>query len=508
MRMHRLVVLLSALIVVGCTGARSLSTTSSSQTETTATTVETSTTTTPVLDERFAGFSSCDAGGAPGVWLCGVLDVPVDRSDPAAGSISIKVWARPRTDTGASPSDPVFTTPGGPGKPGLENYAVFWLSRNLGADRDFITIDPRGIGSSGVIDCPDLQDGFDELSEWAGLVGECGASLGGASDRYGAADRAMDLEAVREWLGYDRIVYHGVSYGGVDAQAYAARYPDRLSALVLDASWPMGESNYEWTRAIDQAGNAMRVAELACSVSPVCAEATSDPSGVLRRLVDAIADTPLVGTASKGTEVAVDETYLAEAAIEMDLPALILAGVEYESGNPQALLDFAAENPSWYRSGGYGPDVMEFSAGANVAAWCNDAIYPYEPGDPIEVRRQKLDAAIAGLADDVYAPWTKEAMNRYVGLVQCVLWPAPDRHEPVLPSGSGTLGVPVLILVGDRDRWVPIEASRRLLAFFPDASFVVVAGVGHPALSYGECVADLISEFIETRAPIDGVMCG
>ena len=47
-----------------------------------------------------------------------------------------------------------------------------------------------------------------------------------------------DLDALREHLGLDRISLLGSSYGGMVAQGYAIRYPDRLANLILVATAP------------------------------------------------------------------------------------------------------------------------------------------------------------------------------------------------------------------------------------------------------------------------------
>lgn len=44
---------------------------------------------------------------------------------------------------------------------------------------------------------------------------------------------AADIEALREWIGAERICMAGGSYGGFMAMEYAIRYPDRVAALVL-----------------------------------------------------------------------------------------------------------------------------------------------------------------------------------------------------------------------------------------------------------------------------------
>jgi proline iminopeptidase len=44
---------------------------------------------------------------------------------------------------------------------------------------------------------------------------------------------AADVEGLREWLGVERIVMAGGSYGGFIAMEYAIRHPERVAALVL-----------------------------------------------------------------------------------------------------------------------------------------------------------------------------------------------------------------------------------------------------------------------------------
>jgi proline iminopeptidase len=44
---------------------------------------------------------------------------------------------------------------------------------------------------------------------------------------------AADVEGLRQWIGAERIVMAGGSYGGFISMEYAIHYPDRVSALVL-----------------------------------------------------------------------------------------------------------------------------------------------------------------------------------------------------------------------------------------------------------------------------------
>ncbi|QEW02170.1 alpha/beta fold hydrolase [Microbacterium lushaniae] len=49
---------------------------------------------------------------------------------------------------------------------------------------------------------------------------------------------AADIDGLREWIGAEKIIMAGGSYGGFMAMEYAIRYPDRVAALVLRDTAP------------------------------------------------------------------------------------------------------------------------------------------------------------------------------------------------------------------------------------------------------------------------------
>jgi proline iminopeptidase len=63
-----------------------------------------------------------------------------------------------------------------------------------------------------------------------------GRSERGDPARYTLDENVEDMEALREYLGLDRVVSIGASYGGMVAMAHAARYPDSVSHLILIAT--------------------------------------------------------------------------------------------------------------------------------------------------------------------------------------------------------------------------------------------------------------------------------
>src|SRR5262249_50614383 len=145
--------------------------------------------------------------------------------------------------------------------------------------------------------------GVTTSQELADAVTACAAQLGRASARYGAADRAMDADAVRDALGYPVIDYYGASYGGVDAQAYAARFPDRLHSLVLDSTFPVSDPEHVgWTGGPYAAPALVQVTALRCQRDPSCSSKTPDPEGTLRAAVEQLRDHPVDGVPAHGSK--------------------------------------------------------------------------------------------------------------------------------------------------------------------------------------------------------------
>ena len=96
------------------------------------------------------------------------------------------------------------------GGPGDSHYQFLpWLSP-LAEDMQLVYVDHRGCGLSGPCD-----------------VTTCTME-----------QNADDAEALRQYLGLEKIILLGHSYGGMVAQTYALRYPENLAGLILSSTAP------------------------------------------------------------------------------------------------------------------------------------------------------------------------------------------------------------------------------------------------------------------------------
>jgi proline iminopeptidase len=82
-----------------------------------------------------------------------------------------------------------------------------------------------------------LRDSLSPLSDTAQIVyidhRGSGRSTPADSSTYTLDQNIDDVDALREYLGLDRISVLGVSYGGMVAQGYAIRYPKQVASLAL-----------------------------------------------------------------------------------------------------------------------------------------------------------------------------------------------------------------------------------------------------------------------------------
>lgn len=102
------------------------------------------------------------------------------------------------------------------------------------------------------------KPGLSPLSEIMQLVyidnRGSGRSAVGPCESYSLENNVEDIEALREYLGLDKIVLHGHSYGGMVAQVYALRYPQNVAGLLLLTTSPSHEFIEKAKRIVEEKG--------------------------------------------------------------------------------------------------------------------------------------------------------------------------------------------------------------------------------------------------------------
>ena len=333
--------------------------------------------------------------------VCGSIDVPLDRANPALGSISIGYELYSHTDGSMPAAGTLVVNPGGPGESTTSGRDA-WRSRfGPVLDRyDLLLIDDRGRGSSGAIDCPDLQHGVGDLFT---SIAACSTQLGATAGDYGSAAIADDVDAVRASLGIDKVTYYGESYGGVDIEAYATRHGDHLAAVVADAPWTSLADPLQQF----EVPALIRLVVLSCTRAPGCAARNPDPAGTLTWLAKRIQRAPLTGTGTTfdGREIPVDldESLLINLLIDNGSGSfgspgeLTAAARAWHRGDAAPILRLAAEQLDGFSFPGDSGDPTDFSLGSYLATWCTDSLELYDTTAPQDVRAAQYAAALRGL---------------------------------------------------------------------------------------------------------------
>ncbi|WP_432942866.1 alpha/beta hydrolase [Kribbella sp. CA-253562] len=187
---------------------------------------------------------------------CATITVPIDWNNPADGTFELAVARRKALQPTERAGVLVFG-PGGPGDSGVDRIrtGMSRFSQNLENRFDIVSLDPRGVARSAPVTCsaalvarqpsPILsgQAEFDATVKYnRELAADCRAHTGPVYDHLDMLQTIRDVDAIRAALGESRISFHGSSYGTLLGQQYAARFPQRVRALVLESVYDHGSA--------------------------------------------------------------------------------------------------------------------------------------------------------------------------------------------------------------------------------------------------------------------------
>src|SRR5213078_4785961 len=144
----------------------------------------------------------------------------------------------------------------------------------------------------GVLSCPNLQRlrSLDAYTPQA--MANCANRIGPRRAFYTTADTVLDIDALRQALGADKIALMGISYGTNVALQYARAFPEHVDRLILDSIvGPDGPDAF----LLDTYRNLPRVLREQCA-HEACRFTTRDPVDDVAALVRRInASGPLRG---------------------------------------------------------------------------------------------------------------------------------------------------------------------------------------------------------------------
>jgi pimeloyl-ACP methyl ester carboxylesterase len=449
---------------------------------------------------------------------CITLAVPRDHFAPGGPSWDVTFGIQRATKTAKG----VFVTiTGGPGTSGLASADSYTdaFDPSITDSFDIVFLDQRGVGLSEALQCPVATAVYYSSTarpqdpaqlEAAGraaqtYVHDCLAE--GKIDPsvlpfYSTRQAVEDLEAFRRYLGSDKLVLYGESYGTQYVQTYAAAHPDHVAGLIVDGPVDLAADgptfNAEAARAFDDALTATLrdcATDRACAADLREAKATQAYDRLAGRLLErpiafrfptaqgtfvhrqfTIAD---LETAAAGYLYTPFSRMLLQRALTAAAGAdyVPLARLAYDSLalDPETLA--AKADPSY-------SDAMYY------AVECQDYAYYPGGGDPFARLKAWADAG------------TDTGVNRlrlastYYGDLPCLYWPAEPASD-TRPAPLLDTPFPILVLTATLDPATPISNAMRIYARASDAYLVVTTGGPHIVFGRGEaCPDQLVTAFV------------
>jgi pimeloyl-ACP methyl ester carboxylesterase len=182
---------------------------------------------------------------------CGTVSVPLDYRRPTGHRISIAVTRLKALDQ-AHRLGSIAVNPGGPGGSGylmpLDALTANAESAALNQRYDLIGLDPRGVGYSTKVNCPDPEQGTKPppgplTEDVARQIYDrgvrdneaCGRSAPRFLEQLTTANVAQDFEQVRIALHERKLSFLGVSWGTWLGAVYRTAFPDSAGRMFLDS---------------------------------------------------------------------------------------------------------------------------------------------------------------------------------------------------------------------------------------------------------------------------------
>lgn len=463
-------------------------------------------------------------------FTCIRLTVPLDHFGSARRSarslaretIEVVFGMLPATDA-ARRKGMFVTVVGGPGASGLQAADAYAATFDPALRRvfDLVFFDLRGVGRSGGFNCPLAASRYYQTegrsktpAQEQALVAAartfmeaCLAALP-ATERlqfYTTRQAVEDLEALRRFIGDERIWLYGESYGTQFAQWYAAAHGEHVAGLILDGAVDLTLSGIEFARDTTRAFNDVLLATLrACNAVPACRR---DTGGDAVRAYDRLAarlDRAPAEVAFPLPDGRSDQRTFGYSDLETTAAGLLYS--EAERMLLQRVLASAARGDlvplvrAFYQSVGLDPLTLApllspaYSDAIYYVFTCND--YRYFDG-PSDVRAQAFLAA--GDRVDRTVP----RMNSvFYGDLPCVFWPhdhTAPRFEP-----ARLARIPTLILAATADPATPHRQARAIFSRSRAAHLITTRGGAHVTFNRGnDCPDALVIRWLVEGKPPD-----
>jgi pimeloyl-ACP methyl ester carboxylesterase len=447
-------------------------------------------------------WSACEGSASV---QCGVMQVPVDWSQPRGPQTTLTLARRPADDPSRRVGT-LFYNPGGPGDGAAGDVvaAEESFSATLRQRFDLVGVDPRGTGGSAPVRCdvpiltptdtlfPRTERQFREMLRHNRAVGlSCLQRTGPVLGHMDTVSVARDHEAVRIALGVREVSWLGLSYGTTLAANYAQLYPRRTRAMALDAA--LEHSLPEVHQVADEAMAAEdsfnRFAAW-CPTTPACALRGQDVAAVFDRLVAGADRNPIPVEGALRPVTGEDIRTVTIGLLRIKDPVPLFGELNWTTLSTVIARALAgdASGFAWPPA-----EVLQPYLSTLFAIGCMEYVPQVRTWGEMQQRIQ-LGRRLA--------PHLQGASETWQAL-RCIGWPIPAANPP---RTLDVRGVPALIVHAVHDPSLHYKWAHGLAAQIQGSALLTRTGDGHTSYHTSPCARAAIDRYlIRPRAPADGV---
>ena len=452
-------------------------------------------------------WSACE-----GSYQCAQYQVPLDYSNPAGESITIKMLKSPAKDP-TKRLGSLVVNPGGPGGSGIEfaQYASGTISSSVLDQYDVIGFDPRGVAKSTPIECLDGPQ-TDQLIATLGapatatqeqrvvqvsreLGANCHERSPSLTPAIGTTAAARDMDILRQLLGEDKLNFLGISYGSLLGLMYADQFSSRVGRFVLDGVIDPAISNADLARGQAngfQVALARFIAD--CPKHKDCPLPSGEAAGLnkIDSWLTTIATAPIPAQANRPLNRTLAVNGIVSSLYDENdgWPQLRPALAAGFKGNGKPLLEMVDSFTGREPDGSYRSNAV-------------DALYAVSCLD-------RPDRADAAQTHQFAQEWSTTAPTFGPELawanLPCATWPAPASFVPHAVTAATEIPV---VLVGTRyDPATPYAWAEAVSKQLPNNRLVTYEDDGHTGYGDNSCVNRAVDEFlIAGQPPTPGATC-
>lgn len=439
---------------------------------------------------------------------CGYVVVPEFYHSESAREIKLG-FTRFNSGKGASVS-PFFKYVGGPGSANIEDPSYLLLQPDiLGKildSRDIVLVEQRGtLYTDTFLNCPGVttirwtayEQGLtgEELDKLNNQVLEKCVNdfknLGINLDAYNSLENAADVNAVREALGYDQIVYYGASYGSQLGQHVMRDFPEILEAVVLDGASALSRKSWVEDRALDAQWAIDNLTKL-CEADAKCRDSYDIPALLAENL--ALFDNgPLPFTYTDPNDPSLS--------IKVEVTKLDFVNFVHEQQGTTittialpSVLKLFSQGGSEFVSQVLGTKKVEGllasrdSKGGTFASLMHNAVVCSD--DRVD---SVSDVKTEGTGE--YATlFAQSAATEYERICKLI----NVKELPDTTDVNVTSDIPTLLLTGGLDVETPAYHSQLVAESLSNATLIIFPGTTHVQLAGGNiCAAQVMTQFIQ-----------